>query len=112
MNIPSWAWKLCLVIAGCLLLYAGYTFVTGSPAKREAAKVELVENQAEAAVESAQDTVTTINNQHTREVVRTDTVRVIEGKVNEAPDAHSAHTAGIDGLCVVSSNLCAKDPVQ
>lgn len=108
MKSLSLAWKAVIAVGVALFLFLAWNFVDDYFSKDDEVRAELSQNQAEAAVESGRDTVTTINNQHTREIQRTETVRVIQGKVNEAPDAHAAHSAGIDGLCVVSPDLCPK----
>lgn len=95
----SIVWKLVLALAVAVALFLAYNFVDDLFSKKDEVKAELSQNQTDAAVKSGKDTVTTINNQHTKEIQRTETVRVIEGKVNEAPDVHSAHAAGTDGLC-------------
>lgn len=105
----SWMWRIIVTLLLGLFLFLAWNFVDDYFSKDDEVRAELSENQTEAAVESGKDTVTTINNQHTREIQRTETVRVIQGQVNEAPDAHAAHTAGIDGLCVVSPDLCPQD---
>lgn len=100
--------KLALGVAAVVFIFLAYNFVDDYFSKEAETKAELSEKQTEAAIQSGKDTVTTINNQHTREIERVETVRVIQGKVNEAPDAHAAHTAGLDGLCVVSPDLCVR----
>lgn len=105
----SWLWRIVLIVAAAAFIFLAYNFVDDYFSKDDEVKAEVATNQAEAAVESGKDTVTTFNNQTTKEIIRTDTVREIQGKVNEAPDVHSAHTAGSDGLCVVSPDLCPKD---
>ena len=108
----KWTVKLA-ILAGLLVVgFLAYNFVDDYFSKGAETQAELSQNQTEAAIESGKDTVTTINNQHTREITRSETVRELQGRINEAPDAHSAHTAGIDGLCDITSSLCPEDVVQ
>lgn len=102
----SWLWRIVVIAALILFAFLAWNFVDDYFSKDDEVRAELSENQTEAAVESGRDTVNTITKQYEKETIRTETVREIQGRVNEAPDAHSAHTAGIDGLCVVSPDLC------
>lgn len=108
-NGLSWLWRIVVIAALILFAFLAWNFVDDYFSKDDEVKAEVATNQAEAAVASGKDTVTTFNNQTTKEIIRTDTVREIQGKVNESSDAHSAHTAGSDGLCVVSPDLCPQD---
>lgn len=112
MKSLSLIWKLVIGVVIVAFAFLAWNFVDDYFSKDDEVKAEIATNQTDAAIASGKDTVTTINNQHTREIIRTDTVRTVQGKVNEAPDAHSAHTAGVDGLCVVSPDLCPEDGVQ
>lgn len=104
-------WKVVVVILAALFIFLAYNFVDDLFSKGDETSAELSENQAEAAVESGRDAVNTVTNQYTREVERTETVRVIQNEVNNAQDFHSAHTAGASGLCV-NFGICSEDQVQ
>lgn len=83
----------------CLFIFIAYNFVDDLFSKEDEVRAELSENQAEAAVESGKDAVSTITIQNTKEIERTETVRVIQNEVNNAQDFSSAHAAGAAGLC-------------
>lgn len=77
-------WKIVLVVLAALFIFLAYNFVDDFFSKDDEVRAELSENQTEAAVESGQDAVNTVTNQYTREVERTETVRVIQNEVNNA----------------------------
>lgn len=99
MRSLSFIWKIAIAVVSVILLVLVYNFVDDWFSKDDEVRAELNENQAEAAIESGVDTVTTVTNQYEKETIRTDTVRVIQEKVNEATDFDSAHAVGADGLC-------------
>lgn len=107
----SLIWQLIAVFVALVGAYLVWGFIDDIFSKSDEVQAEISENQTEAAIESGIDTVTTINNQHTKEIVRTETVRVIQQEVNNAEDFHSAHTAGANGLCV-NFSVCAEDQLQ
>lgn len=107
----GWIWKLVLIGVAALFIFLAYNFIDDLFSKEDEVRAELSENQTEAAVASGVDTVTTINNQHTKETQRIETVRVIQNEVNNAQDTGAAHAAGATGLCV-NYNICAEDPMQ
>ena len=104
-------WKLVVIVATGIFLFLAYNFVDDLFSKDDEVKAEISENQTEAAIESGVDTVTTFNNQHTREIVRTETVRIVQQEVNNAEDFHSAHTIGANGLCL-NFGVCPEDELQ
>lgn len=104
-------WKIVVVVLAALFIFLAYNFVDDLFSKDDEVRAELSENQTEAAVESGQDAVNTVTNQYTREVERTETVRVIQNEVNNAQDFHSAHAAGANGLCN-NFGICAQEQVQ
>lgn len=104
-------WKIVVVVLAALFLFLAYNFVDDFFSKDDEVRAELSENQTEAAVESGKDAVNTVTNQYTREVERTETVRVIQNEVNNAKDFSSAHAAGANGLCN-NFGICAQEQVQ
>jgi type 1 glutamine amidotransferase len=104
-------WKLVVVLATALFLFLAYNFVDDFFSKEDEVKAEISQNQADAAVESGKDAVNTVTNQYTKEIERTETVRVIQNEVNNAKDFHSAHAAGASGLCD-NFGVCSQEQVQ
>jgi hypothetical protein len=107
----GWVWKLVLVAALALFIFLAYNFVDDLFSKEDEVRAELSENQAEAAVESGKDAVSTITIQNTRETERIETVRVIQNEVNNAQDFTTAHDAGSYGLCN-SFGVCSEEQMQ
>ncbi len=108
MKSLSLIWWVVIAGVSAIFLFLAYNFVDDWFSKDDEVRAELSENQAEVAIESGVDTVTTVTNQYEREIERTETVRVIQGRVNEAPDFDSAHAAGADGLCQ-NYSVCPED---
>jgi hypothetical protein len=107
----SVAWRLTLLAITAVLLLVAYNFVDDLFSKEDEVRAELSENQADAAIESGVDAVNTVTTQHTREVERHETVRIIEREVNDAKDFDSAHDAGSRGLCD-HFGVCSEERMQ
>ena len=107
----GWVWQLVLVAVAALFIFLAYNFIDDLFSKEDEVRAELSENQAEAAVESGKDAVNTVTIQNTREIQRTETVRVIQNEVNNAQDFTGAHDAGASGLCN-NFRLCSEEQMQ
>ena len=111
MRSLSFMWKIAIAVVSVILLVLVYNFVDDWFSKDDEVRAELNENQSEAAIESGVDTVTTVTNQYEKETIRTETVRVIQEKVNEAPDFDSAHAVGAAGLCN-NFGVCSETQIE
>lgn len=107
----GWVWQVIIVAVAALFIFLAFNFVSDLFNKDDEVRAELSENQAEAAVESGKDAVNTVTIQNTREIERTETVRVIQNEVNSAQDFTGAHDAGASGLCM-NFNVCSETEGQ
>lgn len=83
------------VLAALYAVWFVYDLLTASGK----VKGRLGENQAEAALESGQDAVSTVGKQGQTESDREKSVSQMKDKVDEAQDTAGAHAAGADFLC-------------